>query len=183
MSDDNGNGIPDEYEGSYFDPDELEEMGIKRIPGTINRPLLGEFHRDPTIRWGDATQIELPPGTSTGVTKDLLNVPLDTARVCQVQLHAELLKVHTPGPPSSIDFTNVELAVGCGSQLTTIRKRFAFWPMFATPVGSLPPGTPLDVTFTLPLNNLRGRVTVQGANIIVGVSLWITPLLSPNSKK
>lgn len=159
----------------YFDIDERDEMGYERIPGTIHRPLVGEYKADRTIRWGDRIEMTIPAGGLQSVSQDLLNAPLPTARTCQIHFHAELVKIAQPGPPSRLYYSQLEFTIGVGSQMSTVKKRYLYWPMFPQPGGTIPPGEPLDVSFTIPLNNVRGRVTCFGTNVIVAYSLWMTP--------
>lgn len=183
-----GDGDGDELDGD----DETDGVdGAYPVPGTIRRPLLGPRGKarwDPTIRWGDRVLITL--GRSTGVlplqSADLLNTRLKKPATCQIQFHAELVN---PLEPSLVAYTQVELHIGNGSQLTVVRRRFNFLPQAQRLVTLFPANEPLNVTvdasWTLPMTNIRGRVAVQGASdpdpapfAQVACSLWLTPLVN-----
>lgn len=174
--------------------DELE--GDEEI-GTVLRPLhrpqqgyIAEWERapnakvkptwDPTIRWGDAVEIQRASGQlGIEATRDLLNVTLPKSVVAQVQFRADVVSipdaVTTPATFPQVRRTTLELVVGNGSQLTVVRKRYNHFPMVG-PAASLLPGTPLDVLFTFPLTNVRGRISLDGNNVKVRYSLWLSPL-------
>jgi len=180
-----------------YDDDEIEEEENgegDRPAGTILRPLhraqqgyIAEWEPDPTkkrrqnwdptIRWGDKTIIELGPiDPNATFTKDLLNVTnLPKPAVCQVQFHAQILN---PEANSRILFTEVELFIGNGSQLQHVRRRFSYLPQSSpTPLtdGTLV-NVPIDVSWTLPMTNIRGRVSVRGTLAQVECALWLTPV-------
>jgi hypothetical protein len=182
----------DEYDDDG-DIEEEESGAGDRDPGTVLRPMYAgnmvhpDWERDPkrklkptwdpTIRWGDKTYIQLGPiDPNATVTADLLNVQnLPKPVVCQVQFHAGIIN---PDANSRILFTEVELFIGNGSQLQHVRRRFSYLPQSSpTPLadGTLV-NVPIDASWTLPMTNIRGRVSVRGTLAKVECALWLTPI-------
>lgn len=174
----------DDYEDDG-EIDEEENGAGDRSAGTILRPLHAEqaYHPDwerdpkkklrptwdPTIRWGDETFIELPTGFEVqSVANDLLNVTFTQSRgqTCRVWLHGEIVEQDPVN--GYLIASGVELIVGCGSQTTTIRKTFNGLPQI---------GAQLDLTWELPIQNIRGRVAAFGRGTRIRYSLWLVPIV------
>jgi hypothetical protein len=170
----------------YDDEDDGGESadGDEQEIGTILRPLRRRdgyqapwerdpLHKmkqtwDPTVRWGDAVVID--PQTDPALpaqTADLLNIQLKHAQTCRIGYHAEV--VETSGSFPQVTFSEVELHIGCGSQLSVVRRAFVGLPQLG--------GIAVDLTWEQPLNGLRGRVSLRGVGCKVRFSLWAVPIV------
>lgn len=158
--------------------------------GTILRPLYRnprnepqwsnpraprQYHSDPTIRWGDATEITIAESTQDAVSRDLLNVTLAKPQTCRVYLHGEVTQ--RTDENAAVWETTLELYVGNGSQQSYIRRQYNALPMPVAGVDFPIPYVPLDVSWEIPLTNIRGRVSMRGIDITVKYSLWLVPLV------
>lgn len=123
---------------------------------------------DPTIRWGDKVIIAAQPNPALPAqTADLLNIQLAHAQTCRIAFHAEV--VETTGSFPQVTTSSVELHIGCGSQLSVVRRAFVGLPQLG--------GIALDLTWEQPLNSLRGRVALRGVDCRVLFSLWAVPIV------
>jgi len=120
----------------------------------------------PTVRWGDERVLSVTAlgGSASG---DLLNVELASPEVCTMWFHAEIM-----AGAGGVLASSLELFVGNGSQTSRIRRVYPGLPAQG-PVLDVP----IDVTWQMPLANVRGRVALLGADVTVRYALWLTPIV------
>lgn len=136
----------------------------------------GRASPDPYLRWGDTVTLDFgsifaPNGVQV-LRREFARMTLPRPTLCQLNM-AVRVQPKTGGTPV-VDFAAINYTTGVGSSAVPTRRVYKGLPQVPTP--TQPTGTPLDVSYQIPIQDLYGSVEAQAFDCVVSFTLWLAPI-------